>query len=553
MKTKKNVIFIFFSILSLSVCVPPPTPKPLPEIVTFTSGLVLKKNNSHLSHKKRLDSSATLSKQNSSATIKYYEDYKTVEHQLTLVPQDLGTNACFSYWQFNMDLSGRTLDGISISCQIKSNSKKDCTATKSTKNNKATFTYKGDICNGDTLIVNYKYNERKTSQDILFKQESIAIPIISNSIFCDYKFILPDGYANLGLKNNTLTKASDTTYTFYGQCPTTRQTDVIRYSLEKVSWNADMEVSLSYPPKFRNDVTLTFPRYYHGGKFKSEIYTLSSLDNEVYNEEDYIFEDSKYQIKISAANKDKVGVKLNTNFTNTLTNEFKIDVPESFYEIDSSLIVQKKKKKAEEIINEESDKPNYYKLGKFVNSYISYDISYSGKDLTVKEIYDGKKGVCEHYTKLYNAMLNAVGIKTLYISGWAFDGNQTSGNKDTSGHAWTAALIDDKWIELDATWGLFEGIPAGHIMKFFDEDRYSYSCNERYDSQLSLSQDNNIKATSIEISDSGSAGSTDGGKTSDKKEEEEKEDESDIITRIKTSFSYYQKPSLILLILFSLI
>ena len=152
-------------------------------------------------------------------------------------------------------------------------------------------------------------------------------------------------------------------------------------------------------------------------------------------------------------------------------------------------------------------------------------------------------------------MLNAIGIKTLYISGWAFDGNQTSGNKDTSGHAWTAALIDDKWIELDATWGLFEGISAGHIMKFFDEDSYSYSCNERYDNQLSLSQDNNIKATSIEISDSGSAGSTDGGKTSDKKEEEEeeKEDESDIITRIKTSFSYYQKPSLILLILFSLI
>ena len=353
------------------------------------------------------------------------------------------------------------------------------------------------------------------------------------------------------MKNNTLTKASDTTYTFYGQCPTTRQTDVIRYSLEKVSWNADMEVSLSYPPKFRNDVTLTFPRYYRGGKFKSEIYTLSSLDNEIYNEEDNIFEDSKYQIKISAANKDKVGVKLNTNFTNNLKNEFKIDVPESFYEVDISSIDQEIIEKAEEIIKEESDKPNYYKLGKFVNSYITYDISYSGKDLTVKEIYDGKKGVCEHYTKLYNAMLNAIGIKTLYISGWAFEGNNTAGNKDTSGHAWTAALIEDKWIELDATWGLFEGIPAGHIMKYFDEDRYSYSCNERYDNQLSLTQDNNIKATSIEISESGSTGSTDGGKTPDD-DEEAAEDDSDVITRIQTTDSSYLKLSLILLILFSL-
>jgi transglutaminase-like putative cysteine protease len=495
---------------------------------------------------------------NSKVTITFSENYQTIEHQLIVVTKNLGEFQYFPGYELSIPSDGITNDDITNTCEILNregtSSGKECTATNNLDENdqsKIKLKYQGQIGQEEKLIINYKYNKAKNTQEILYKQEAIVIPLIRGSSNCDYKFIIPEGYVNLGLKNNTLTKASDTTYTFYGQCPTTRQTDVIRYSLEKVSWNADMEVSLSYPPKFRNDVTLTFPRYYHGGKFKSEIYTLSSLDNEVYNEEDYIFEDSKYQIKISAANKDKVGVKLNTNFTNTLTNEFKIDVPESFYEIDSSLIVQEIKEKAEEIINEESDKPNYYKLGKFVNSYISYDISYSGKDLTVKEIYDGKKGVCEHYTKLYNAMLNAIGIKTLYISGWAFDGNQTSGNKDTSGHAWTAALIDDKWIELDATWGLFEGISAGHIMKFFDEDSYSYSCNERYDNQLSLSQDNNIKATSIEISDSGSAGSTDGGKTSDKNEEED--DESDIITRIKTSYSNYQKPSLILLILFSLI
>ena len=45
---------------------------------------------------------------------------------------------------------------------------------------------------------------------------------------------------------------------------------------------------------------------------------------------------------------------------------------------------------------------------------MTYDLSYSGKKLTLKEIYQGKKGVCEHYTLLYNAMLNSIGIKTLY-------------------------------------------------------------------------------------------------------------------------------------------
>ena len=98
----------------------------------------------------------------------------------------------------------------------------------------------------------------------------------------------------------------------------------------------------------------------------------------------------------------------------------------------------------------------------------------SGKNLSLREIYYGKKGVCEHITLLYNAMLNSIGIKTLYISGFAFQNNQTSGDNKTKGHAWTAALINGKWKELDATWGLFEGISAGHIFKNFFEDIIHY-------------------------------------------------------------------------------
>ena len=544
MKTNRNVIFIFFLILNLSICAPPPKPKPLPEIIETISELIPKKSNAHLTPKKRLNGPATLSKQNSSATINFYEDYKTIEHQLTLVPQDLEQNSCFTTWTFSSDLEGKTLDGISLSCEIKGNTKKDCTASTDLKNNEIIFSFKSQICEGETFIINYKYNERKTNKDILFHQEPISIPLFENTVFCDYKFVLPEGFINLGLINNTLTKQSENIYTFNGPCPTERQTDAIMFSIEKVSWNADMEMSLAYPPKFTNDVTFTFPRYYRGGKLKSEVYTLSSLEGESYNEADYIFEDSKYQINIHAANKDKVGVKLNTTFTNTLTDEFKIYVPESYYEIDVSSVDQEIIDKAKDIIKEESDKPNYYKIGKFVNSYMTYDLDYSGKELTVKEIYDQKKGVCEHYTKLYNAMLNAVGIKTLYISGWAFDKNQTSGNKDTIGHAWTAALIENKWIELDSTWGLFEGIPAGHIMEFFNEDRYSYSTKENNPNQVSFTKDNNIKAISLSSSENDKSDSTDANKNPD-----DDEDESDTISRIRVSKSFYQRPSLILLIL----
>ena len=48
-------------------------------------------------------------------------------------------------------------------------------------------------------------------------------------------------------------------------------------------------------------------------------------------------------------------------------------------------IPQEIKDKAKEIISEKSDYPDYYKIGSFVNSYMTYDLDYSGKDLTLDE------------------------------------------------------------------------------------------------------------------------------------------------------------------------
>ena len=74
-------------------------------------------------------------------------------------------------------------------------------------------------------------------------------------------------------------------------------------------------------------------------------------------------------------------------------------------------------------------------------------------------------------------MLNSVGIKTFYIIGWAFSKDQISGDNDNTRHTWTAALINGRWIELDATWGLFEGIPTGHIIKNIGYEACYYEWN----------------------------------------------------------------------------
>ena len=236
---------------------------------------------------------------------------------------------------------------------------------------------------------------------------------------------------------------------------------------------------MEYAPKFEGNVIFKFPRLYRGGKLQNVYYKISSLDDKILNENELIFEDIKLKVELPGENKEKVGVKLETGFLNKLGDEFKVYLPESYYKIDLTNVDQSIIDKANEIIKGKDypGKPNYYKIGKFVNSYLTYDITYEGKILTVNQIYNGRAGICEHFTLLYNAMLNAIGIKTVYISGWAFRRDETSGNENTLGHAWTAALIDNKWIELDATWGLFEGISAGHIFKNFYTESYSHSCS----------------------------------------------------------------------------
>ena len=83
-------------------------------------------------------------------------------------------------------------------------------------------------------------------------------------------------------------------------------------------------------------------------------------------------------------------MELRTSFTNKLTNQFNVYLPEKYYNIDLTKIPQKIQDKAKEVIKEKSDFPNYNKLGKFVSSYMTYDLSYTGKKMTLEEIYEKK-------------------------------------------------------------------------------------------------------------------------------------------------------------------
>ena len=489
----KIVLIILSSILFITLCSPPPSIELMEQIVPESPKLINKGSKTSLSFKRLEGEAASIKILDSTATITFQEEYQIIEHQLNLIPENLPNKECLSYG-FNIDSTG--ISEISNSCELITSRLSDntCSETHNIVEGVIQFRYSFVLCDEERLKINYSFKKSKSNRQILYKAESIVVPLISGSTNCNYKFIIPDGYINLGLKENLLTKQSDHIYIYNKECPTSSINDVIRYSPETVAWKADIELYLEKQDKFTNNVGFIFPRYYRGGKLKNTYYRIFSTEGESYKEENQIKDDLKLDVKVPAANKEKAGILLHTAFTNTLGDNFNVYLPSNYYAINLDNIDNEIKTQVQAIKNQDPNKPEYYNIGKFVNSYMTYDHEMFGKDMTLKEIFEGKKGVCEHYTLLYNAMLNVIGIKTFYISGWAFQGSETSGDKNTEGHAWTAALIGDKWIELDATWGLFEGIPAGHILKNFNKD----TCNF-YWTEISKDGIKNSKVPSIEM------------------------------------------------------
>jgi hypothetical protein len=99
-------------------------------------------------------------------------------------------------------------------------------------------------------------------------------------------------------------------------------------------------------------------------------------------------------------------------------------------------------------------------LTKFVHYYLTYDLTYSGREMTSSDVLLERKSVCSGYSTLLTAMLRTNNIPTRYVSGYAYSDFQ----KKFIGHAWVEVLADDgTWISFDPTWLQGGFIDATHI------------------------------------------------------------------------------------------
>jgi len=499
------ILFFFFSEVKPSP--PPSIPSPSYELV-FEEPKLEKPNIKKSSKFKSLAESKQYVN-STKVVINLSSDGTSEEYELNVTTKNLQEGYFYSKYEFTLSLSeGKSLEVTKNTCKKvklsgESLTEKDkCTANFSKNGNSYKFNYEYKLYRNEYIVINYKYNIKRPKKEILYRQEPVLISKLYADGFCDFTVNIPSKYKNLGLKNNLLQKKSDNTYIYKQKCPSEAINDVIRFAPKSANWKADFGFDCSSSDPITKDVSLTFPRLYKFGKNRNKNYLLTTNDGKTLKESDLIKDEITMNVKLQGNNNKKIGVKLNTGFSNNLDDEFTFP-SESFWELNPN-VDEKIKSKVQEIINDSSSEykgyPNYYKLGKFVNSYLTYDLSYHGRDLTPLQIFEGKRGVCEHYTILYNAMLNVIGIKTIKLVGWALDQDQISVTEDTTGHAWTGALIDGKIKELDSTWGLFEGIPAGHILKTFNQESYSFTTSA---SNIDMKQTHKLQLTDNLDEDSG--------------------------------------------------
>jgi len=110
----------------------------------------------------------------------------------------------------------------------------------------------------------------------------------------------------------------------------------------------------------------------------------------------------------------------------------------------------------------------------WISENFEYDVdnmlnvkSYTEPQEIIDEMLKKKKGVCMHFTYLFNEMGDMMGIKSHIISGYT----KQDGKIINLSHVWSVSFMDSAWHLIDPTWG------AGHVL---DNKYYEKKLNDDY-------------------------------------------------------------------------
>ncbi len=94
----------------------------------------------------------------------------------------------------------------------------------------------------------------------------------------------------------------------------------------------------------------------------------------------------------------------------------------------------------------------------------------------LKSVIKKKKGVCQGYSILFDAIAKELGLPSAIITGYVKDNDGKILNK--IGHSWNAIKTDGRWILVDATWGAGYLNERGKFIKANKDNWYDVDPSE---------------------------------------------------------------------------
>ena len=348
------------------------------------------------------------------------------------------------------------------------------------KSHQLTFQYK--LYNNDQFRVKYKYKLIRNNICKYYRSEFIGIQKTFFGAVGKYIINIPKEYCVINTENEIFkTEILNEKYIWENIIPENGLNEFFKISYWDATWKCTIyqEFETEYENDYIRHVEIFTPKFYIDGNLNVKKYEIRCSLNEGIDNK--IIQDlgNRYHFLMENVQSQNVFFQIISKFTIDINSPYKVNIKESDIPKLNNLDKEYFKEIALEIIkNDKSNKPNYFKIGKYIKNYLTYDITYSNKILSPREIYLNRKGVCSHYTILYNTLLNSIDIPSIYVSGIANDGKEKNNNINQindENHAWTLAKINNKWIPLDCTWGLLNGIlPVSHIFKYYNKSDIEY-------------------------------------------------------------------------------
>ena len=339
--------------------------------------------------------------------------------------------------------------------------------------NSLQFTFE-NLFNNQSVFIYFEYQikDNRVDNSIEYiRNEFIQIPYFVAGAKGELKVNVPDIYDIYSLNYSLKQQENSNHYKWSGTVSKKGFLERIDLTRKKAKWEITTRVVFNSNSDI-NSANIKIPLLYVGGN--NSIIEYSIYNNQInFFDNQKITKDDRYiMAKYDNLNSREGFIEIHTLLENNYNNFFWVN------DIDLNLASSVEQEQEEilstlanKIINEDKrDLPIYVKIGEWVNKNISYDLNYIGKRLTATEILNQKKGVCEHYSILYENLLKSIGILAVSISGVAYNRDK----KSFEPHAWTLVRYNENWLPMDATWGIFSGkLPISHI--------FSYnSLNEKY-------------------------------------------------------------------------